>query len=131
MSLLPLHIEGVGSDGTATSIVVHVPQPFTFLLMKLHAFADRVDDADADLGRHHALDVYRVIAMLTEQEFETVRQAVQKHGGSRPVGRVREIISTYFSTPTTLGTLRLREHSLFEEKMDVAKFISALADLFR
>jgi hypothetical protein len=130
-SLLPLTVEGVGSDGKAGNAIVYIPQPFTFLLMKLHAFADRVDDADADLGRHHALDVYRIVAMLTQAEFDQIQAAVKRHTASRPVLRAREIIATYFSSPTAMGMLRMREHSLFTTRMDVTMLIGALIDLFK
>jgi hypothetical protein len=129
-SLLPLTIEGIGSQGMA-KVVVHIPQPFTFLLMKLHAFADRVEDADSDLGRHHALDVYRVIAMLTEREYEIVRRNVEQHTASLPVRRAREIVATHFSSPIAMGVIRLREHALFAARMNVMRLIDALADLFR
>ena len=129
-SLFPLTIEGIGSKGTA-QIVVHIPQPFTFLLMKLHAFADRVDDADSDLGRHHALDVYRVIAMLNEREYEIVRQNIEKHSVSPPVRRAREIVTTHFSSPAAMGVIRMREHALFGARMNVVRLIDTLVDLFR
>ena len=130
-SLLPLTVEGVGSDGSTGNSIVYIPQPFTFLLMKLHAFADRVDDADADLGRHHALDLYRIVAMLTQAEFDQVQAGVKNHAASRPILRAREIIATYFSSPTAMGMLRMREHSLFTTRMDVAKLMGALTDLFK
>jgi hypothetical protein len=130
-SLLSLPVEGIGSDGRADRVVVYIPQPFTFLLMKLHAFGDRMEDADADLGRHHALDIYRVVAMLTEADYALVRQGVQKHTASNPVLRVREIVSMHFSSPTSLGVIRMKEHPLFTPRMDVDRFIAALADLFR
>lgn len=130
-SLLPLAVEGVGSDGRLDRVTIYVPQPFTFLLMKLHAFADRAEDADADLGRHHALDVYRVVAMLTEDEYGLVRAGAQKHAASQPIRRVREIISTSFFSATAIGILRLKEHPLFTTRMDVDRFIKALADLFQ
>jgi predicted nucleotidyltransferase len=38
-------------------VSVWIPNAFSFLLMKLHACADRLDDEDKQLGRHHALDV--------------------------------------------------------------------------
>lgn len=99
--------------------------------MKLHAFGDRVDDADADLGRHHALDVYRVVAMLTEDEYALVHHGVEKNAESGPVLRVREIVSTLFSSPTARGVIRMKEHPLFTPRMDVDRFINALADLFQ
>jgi hypothetical protein len=129
-SLLALTVSGVGSDAQASSVVVHIPQPFTFLMMKLHAFADRSADPDADLGRHHALDVYRIVAMLTEDEFEQVRQRVKHHGASHPVVQARQIVQTHFSSPTALGLIRLREHSLFAQRMDTGGLVGALAELF-
>jgi len=125
-----LTLECVGSDGTAGTVIVYIPQPLMFLLIKLHAFADHVDDADADLGRHHALDVYRIVAMLTEPEFAQIRQNVETHTGSRPVLCARKIIATYFSSPVAMGMIRMREHSLFTARMDVLKLVDSLNDLF-
>jgi hypothetical protein len=130
-SLLPLEVEGVGSDGIAGRVRVYVPQSFTFLLMKLHAFADRVEDDQADLGRHHALDVYRVIAMLTEEDHTVVRQSIEKHTASRPIHRAREIVAMYFSSSSAMGIIRMKEHPLFTARMDAGIVISELADLFR
>lgn len=129
-SLLPLPVEGTRSDGTLATATVFVPQPFTFLLMKLHAFADRLADADRDLGRHHALDVFRIIAMLTPEEYEVVRENVQRYSRSAAVQRGREIIAEQFSSPSALGSLRLREHALSTSRMDVGPLLSTLADLF-
>jgi hypothetical protein len=99
--------------------------------MKLHAFADRVDDDQADLGRHHALDVYRIIAMLTEEEHIGVQQSIEKHAASRPIHRAREIVAMYFSSSSAMGIIRLKEHPLFTARMDAGIVISELADLFR
>ena len=130
-SLRPLTIQGVGADGRPGQVTIYVPQPFTYLLMKLHAFADRLEDPDPDLSRNHALDAYRVIAMLSEEEFDLVRAGVQKHAASQSVRRAREIISTNFSSATSMGILRLKEHPLFTPRMQVERFLSALAELFQ
>lgn len=129
-SLFTVTLDGVGSDKQPGTVTVNIPQPFTFLLMKLHAFADRMNDANVDLGRHHSLDVYRIVAMLTENEFNQVRQMVKKHSTSRPLARGREIISEHFSSPTAMGLIRLREHALFTPRMDVAELVKNLNDLF-
>jgi hypothetical protein len=47
-SLLALELDGIGSDNQAGTVTVHIPQPFTFLLMKLHAcergsYCDRIE----------------------------------------------------------------------------------------
>jgi hypothetical protein len=57
-------------------------------------------------------------------------QKAQTHSNSRPVVRVREIIQTNFSSPTSMGLIRLREHELFANKMDVDGLTKALTDLF-
>ncbi len=129
-SLLPLHMEGARSDGTPAAATIFVPQPFTFLLMKLHAFADRLADANRDLGRHHVLDVYRLVAMLTPEEYDAVRENVRRHSASPAVERARQIIAEHFASATSLGALRLREHALFTAAMDVGAMLAALADLF-
>ena len=129
-SLFAIMLDGAGSDKQPGAVAVNIPQPFTFLLMKLHAFADRMNDANVGLGRHHSLDVYRIVAMLTEAEFNQVRQMVKKHSTSRPLARAREIIRDHFSSPTTKGLIRLREHALFTARMDGTELVKNLNDLF-
>lgn len=130
-ALVPIVVDGVGSDGRRGSMTVFIPQPFTFLLMKLHAFSDRTEDPNKDLGRHHALDVYRIVAMLTEGEYDEVRASVTTHTKSQAVERARQIVSEGFSSATAIGITRLREHSLFTAAMDPNAMIRALADLLR
>lgn len=129
-SLLPIEISGTDSGGQQQTLTVYIPQPFTFLMMKLHAFADRIEDPNKDLGRHHALDVYRIVAMLTAEEYDAVRKNAKRHSNSAAVQRARQIIAEHFSSPTALGTLRLREHASFTTSMDIGTMISTLAELF-
>jgi hypothetical protein len=134
-SLFVLSLDGVGSDKRVGAVTVYIPQPFTFLLMKLHAFADRLkneplDAKNIDRSRHHSLDVYRIVAMLTQAEFDQVRQLAKKHSASPPLARAREIIREHFSSPTAMGLIRLREHALFTQRMDAAGLVKNLADLF-
>ena len=70
LSPFELTLAGRRSDGRPAELAVHVPNPFTYLLMKLHAFRDRKDDPDKRLGAHHALDLYRIVSMLTESTRE-------------------------------------------------------------
>ena len=134
-SLLAITLDGVGSDKRPGAVTVHIPQPFTFLLMKLHAFADRLRDEPLDpeniyRSRDHSLDVYRIVAMLTEPEFNQVRQMVHEHSTSRPLARAREIICEHFSSRTAMGLIRLREHALFTPRMDAAVLAKNLNELF-
>lgn len=117
-------------DGTR----VLVPNAFSFLLMKLHAFRDRMNEARDDdgrqLGRHHALDVYRVIAMLTEGDESFVRARVAVRWAAEPVQAAAQIIAEHFADPTSIGVLRLREHALAGDYMLIGEFVELLGSLF-
>ena len=98
--------------------------------MKLHAFRDRKEDADKDLGRHHALDVYRLIAMLTEPEERLVREMMGRYRDTDAAKAAVQIVADDFRTQTSIGALRIREHSLAGENLQVDKAIELLNDLF-
>jgi len=68
-----LTLTGRRASGDAASLTVHIPNPFTYLLMKLHAFRDRVHDERKSLATHHATDIYRILSMLTREEFDVVK----------------------------------------------------------
>jgi hypothetical protein len=74
--------------------------------------------------------VYRIIAMLTPQEYQGVRENVRLHFEAPPVQHAGQIITEHFSSVTALGALRLREHVLFTEKMNTNEMILALTELF-
>jgi hypothetical protein len=127
---LAIPVIGALSSGEAYEAVVHVPQAFTLLLMKLHAFRDRCQDAEKDMARHHALDLYRIVAMMTEAEFQRTEQQVRRHQASPVVVEARRIVTDSFSSAESLGSLRLREHSLWNQTMALASFLSAMKGLF-
>lgn len=111
-------------------LFVLIPNAFTFLLMKLHACRDRLDDENKQLGRHHALDVYRVAAMLTDSEVELFRRLRREHGDSAAVKRATEIVEEIFANPTSRGVLRMREHALATSDLQVERMLDLLHDLF-
>lgn len=69
-SPMRLPIKGVGSDGSAASCEVLIRLAFPYAPMKLGALRDRINDTDKQEGRHHAMDLYRIVGMLTEEEAE-------------------------------------------------------------
>ena len=99
--------------------------------MKLHAFRDRFEDEKKDLARHHALDIYRIIAMMTEPEFTSTQEQIAVDKEQPVLTESSRIVSEFFSTPESMGCLRLRDHSLWNEQMALGEFLSALNDLFR
>ena len=112
-------------------VSVLIPNAFSFLLMKLHACRDRLDDEDKQLGRHHALDVYRVLAMLSEPEDQLVRRLRRDHRDNAAVKRAAEIVAEIFADITGRGVLRMREHALANNDMQVERALELLHDLFQ
>jgi len=109
---------------------VFLPHPFSFLLMKLFAFKDRLNDPNKDLGRYHALDLYSILATTTEQEW-TEALGFRDRFLREPVGlAARQIVGQYFSTLDRLGMIRLRESQYYRAELQMDDFISAMKELF-
>jgi len=130
-SPVTLTVSGVRSNGEPSEAQIHLPQPFTYLMMKLFAFRGRKDDEDKDLGRHHALDLYAIVAMRAESEYQESLRLGNLYGKDRHVETARRIIRSDFAEPTSIGVIRLREHSLFRPQFPVGDFIAVLKEIFR
>ena len=125
-----LTISGNRSNGEPAEVQIRVPQPFTYLMMKLFAFRDRKEDEDKDLGRHHALDLYTIIAMQVESEYQESLRLGNLYGRDDHVEAAREIIWSDFAEPTSIGVIRLREHTLFRPEFPVPDFLAVLSEIF-
>ena len=128
----PIRIElrGSRSTGEAYTGTAYVPEAFPYLLMKLSAFADRKADANKDLGRHHALDAYTIVGMMTEWEYDRARVLAGRSRSEPHFIRVCDVVAAEFSGPTAAGMLRLREHRLFRDDFRLAEFAATLAEIF-
>jgi len=111
----PLRVSVSDEDRTCD---VLVPQAFSFALMKLGALRDRIGDADKDEGRHHALDLYRIMAMLTESEETTAKVLRVRHAGNPVVVEAIRATDELFAGARGLGRIRLREHPLCPKDAD-------------
>jgi hypothetical protein len=99
-------------------------------MMKLFAFTDRVEDADKDFGRYHALDLYTILATTTEDEWAyalKLRDQNRDQPGMIEAGR---LVSEYFSATNRLGIIRLKESPYYRPELRLGEFISALQELF-
>lgn len=105
------------SDGDRGCEIL-VPQAFPFALMKLGALRDRIGDADKDEGRHHALDLYRIMAMLTEAEDAAAKELRTRHAGDPVVTDAVRVIDELIADDRGLGRIRLREHPLCPDDVD-------------
>ena len=127
---IAIDIRGVRTGGEEHAGTVYVPEAFPYLLMKLSAFADRKEDANKDLGRHHALDAYAIVGMMTEPEFQRAKALAAQCRMDPHYARVCEVVLSEFATPTALALLRLREHRLFRDDFRLDEFIEILAEIF-
>ena len=79
--------------------------------MKLFALRDRLEDAGKDFGAYHAFDIYRIVAMMTENEWN---QAVELRNSYRAAPKIREaggIARELFANLESIGVLRVRQHA--------------------
>jgi len=124
-------VQGNLSDGSNYSGTIHIPSPFTYLMMKLTAFGDQVNNGEKDFGRHHALDVYRIVSMLTDDQYDVTRHQFNENGHEAPVQHVIKLTETMFDSNTSAGIVRLREHVFFGANMDIRAFIGGLQGLIK
>ncbi len=136
-----LAVRGVRSDGDEFESEVFLPHPFTFLIMKLHASRDRVNDERKGFAQHHAIDLFRIMAMLNEDEYEEVKDLIRRHQDETKVAEARLIVREYFADRESLGALRLQEYDagltrLWRADVDSAgedpvdRFCAALQEAF-
>ena len=99
-------------------------------MMKLFAFKDRVNDADREFGRYHALDLYSILATTTEEEWKYSIELRDQYGAEPCVMEARRLVSKYFSALESLGMIRLRESLYYRRELQIDEFMSALEELF-
>jgi hypothetical protein len=127
---IAIDLRGTRSTGEEFAATVFVPEAFPYLLMKLSAFADRKQDANKDLGRHHALDAYTIVGMMTEDEYDRARALAGQSRSDPRFVRVCELVATDFANPTSIGLLRVREHRLFRDNFRLDDFVQILSEVF-
>ncbi len=108
---------------------VSIPSPFTYLMMKVTAFGDLLGNEDKNLGRHHALDVYRIVAMMSEEQFVETKSQFKLHSSSPHVERVRGLVTDCFASEQSIGILRMREHAFWGDNMRLPDFMGALTEI--
>lgn len=98
----------VGGDEPA---VVYLPHPFSYLLLKLFALRDLLDDEAKGRGTHHAFDIYCTIAMMTSGEWEEAVRMRERYAAAGPVAEAGRLVEELFSGTEAPGAVRLREHA--------------------
>ena len=109
---------------------VFLPNSYTFLMMKLFAFKDRINDSNKEYGRYHALDLYTIIGTTTESEWEYALQLSARFGNHPYAVDAGRLVSKYFSDTGRLGIIRLKESPYYHSALQMDEFISAMSELF-
>ncbi len=128
-SCMEIDLEGSLSSGEPYQATIFVPHAFSYLIMKLFAFRDRKDDQDKNMGRHHALDILRIVAMMTRREYETTMQLFHDRSEQEQVKEARRIIRSLFADENSIGMIRMREHPLFRREIDISVVLGDLHSL--
>jgi len=118
------------SSGRSWQAEVFLPHPYTFAMMKLFAFRDRLDDADKEYGRYHALDLYTIMATTTEGEWRGALAMRERYAKDPYVMETGILVSKYFSSLDSLGMIRMRESRYYRPELQLADFMSTMKELF-
>lgn len=98
--------------------------------MKLFATRDKERLGDKENASKHALDLYRVIAMITEKEWETTRRLSQTYHPEPAIQEAAKIVQESFGGRSSPGMIRMREHPQFSRDMDIEAFLEILSEIF-
>ena len=128
-----LTLRGARSDDTPAELTARIPNAFTYLLMKLHAFRDRVNDQQKRLASHHALDLYRIVAMLSRPEYGLVKRLAWERRDMDAVVTAGTVVHDSFADVRGIGVLRLKAGAVEAgAAYDVGsdEFVSVLREVF-
>ena len=119
-------------DGGSDSATVNIPQALALLMMKLFALRDRYMDEDRGLARHHAMDLYRILAMMDRDEYYGTQEKIRRRrdAGCEIVAEAERFVVELFVKEPRWGWIRIREHADFRQEMPVEEVVSALVELF-
>lgn len=114
-------------------LIVFLPHPFTYLLLKLFALRDHLEKDNKVKAPEHAADIYRTIGMMTEEEWDQAVRFSKQFAGHSILVEAASIVSNVYLDPNARGpieTYRLLGQSE-ETKANVRKIIDDLNTLFK
>lgn len=114
---------------------VRVPHPFASLCMKLCAALDHERALLArrkPRGEKHASDVYLLVAMLDEAEFDQTQALARRFADEPPMARIRAAITELFAAPEQAGlrTIALEARKVDSTPLELELFSTMLGELF-
>ena len=121
----------IGGDGESANKSVYLPHPFTYSLMKLFALRDQVAIQHKGFGSHHALDLYSIIAMMTESEWNQAKEMANANAGSEIGREAHRIVFELFNSLTSQGLLVMRANPYCSGQLQLPEFIELIRELFQ
>jgi len=130
--LAAVNVSGTLSSGKPWTGEVFLPHPFTFAMMKLFAFRDRLTvEPDEEKAQYHALDLYSILGTATEDEWNQglrLRDEFRDHSSVIEAGG---IVREYFAAPEQMGIIRLKESNYYRDDFKLRDFSSGLLELLQ
>lgn len=103
-----LPIKGHRSSGEPYETTVQVPHPFASLMMKIGAALDHARtpiEQRKRRGGKHAYDVYLILAMMLEHEWEEVREFTRRFAEEAEYQRLKGVLDELFESEAAQGCL--------------------------
>ena len=99
--------------------------------MKLFALRDQVAIQHKGFGSHHALDLYSIIAMMTESEWNQAKEMANANAGSEIGREAHRIVFELFNSLTSQGLLVMRANPYCSDQLQLPDFIELISELFQ
>ncbi len=125
-----LPLRGLTPRGEIYDGVVRVPHPFASLCMKIKAAADFEHAPVADRkprGQKHAQDVYLLLAMLSEEEWDQSHELRVRFGDHPELQSIRAAVTEFFAGPEQPGCFTIRRTT---NDADIDRFSQLIRELF-
>lgn len=106
---------------TEDNVTVYVPCPTNLMIMKLHAFSDRIKGEREDLDRAmvHAFDVYITIMLTNIDDLKEGQRFVARHDGSDIIMKTRSIVKDSFSNYDKVGWQTILPSPIFHSTLSI------------
>jgi hypothetical protein len=123
-----IHIPGLSEN-------LYLISSFNFIILKLHAFRDRLNDESVDKGRYHAFDVFATVLDMGESDWKNAKSHYESFSTADNIQSAGRIVLEYFADEYDIGIIRLKENELFRKNTVVydsyiTSFINDLKELF-
>jgi hypothetical protein len=126
------HLLAVNIGEAGKSVEVFLPHPFSYVMLKLFALRDQIDNEAKEFGRHHAFDIYSTWAMMTEEEFGQAEGLRRQYAAVGVMPEAIEIAAALFADENAKGMIRLQEHARLDnvELVQIGEFLKDIRTLF-